>query len=247
MIRPALAAAAYLASSSALAYIPTLGSLLKRAASHPDDVDRSRDVTLKGTLQVGLSAPVPASLRLHFPLRCRLQTDQAGGKGQSPGAVTVEGAPEAPRVAEEGAGVGAGRDLLTLACPLLTFKTGPRGDRTESENILRSAAAAAGAQLEPSTLGRLIDRVVYVLGAPPPRNLEVPQLWLYKEEMAPARLIAKGDGGLRDLRLLEYGSPAAALAFPRVIELWSGDKLLARFESLEAGGRRTTAGAEEEE
>lgn len=246
MKRASLAAAACLASSAALAYIPTLGSLLKRAASHPDDVDRSRDVTLKGTLQVGQTASMPASLTLHFPLRCRLQTDAATGKGQSPGAVTVRGAPEAPRVEEEGAGLGGARDLLALACPLLTFKTGPKGDKGESENILRSAATAAGAQLEPSTLSRLGDRVVYVLGAPP-QKLEVPQLWLYKDEMAPARLIAKGDGGLRDLRLLEYGSPAAAMAFPRVIELWAGDKLVARFESLEAGGRRSTAGAEEEE
>ena len=88
-MRRAAPVLALLASTAAAAYIPTLGSLLKRAATQADDVDRGRDVTLKGTLAVGAGVPVAASLTLHFPLRCRLQTEGATGKGQSPGAVSV--------------------------------------------------------------------------------------------------------------------------------------------------------------
>ena len=82
-----------LCSSAALAYIPTIGSLLKRAATHPDEIDRGRDVTLKGALQIGQGGAMPASLTLHFPLRCRLSTSDATGRGQSPGAVSVRGQP----------------------------------------------------------------------------------------------------------------------------------------------------------
>ena len=45
----------------------------------------------------------------------------------------------------------------------------------------------------------------------------------------------------------QYGSPAAALAFPRVIELWQEGKLAARFEALEAGSRRAGPSGEEED
>ena len=52
--------------------------------------------------------------------------------------------------------------------------------------------------------------------------------------------------GGADLRLLEYGSPAAADYFPRVLELWESGQLAARFEVLETRGARG-AGEEEED
>jgi hypothetical protein len=242
-MRVAPGAAALLLATAALAYVPSLPSLLRRAATHPDGVDRSRDVTLKGMLRLDAGPASPASLRLHFPLRCRLQTEASSGPALAPGAINVRGQPGAQRVDTEGANLGAARELLSLACPLLTFKT---GKAAEGERNLRAIADAAGTRLEPSTLGRLGERAVFVLGAPP-RQLEVPQLWLYKDEMAPARLIAAGDGSLSDVRLFEYGTAASNQAFPRVIELWKGDKLAARFESLEAGGRRAKGTGDEEE
>ena len=74
------------------------------------------------------------------------------------------------------------------------------------------------------------------------RDASSPQLWIYKDTPAPARLIARGGA---DLRLLQYGTPAAGEWFPRVIELWSSGQLAARFEVLESKGVR--GGAEEEE
>ena len=51
MRRAALGAAALaITSGAALAYIPSISTLFRRAAIKSDDVDRSRDVTLKGTL-----------------------------------------------------------------------------------------------------------------------------------------------------------------------------------------------------
>ena len=83
MRRAALGAAALaITSGAALAYIPSISTLFRRAALKSDDVDRSRDVTLKGTLQLGGGAPQAASLKRHFPLRCRLQTEAATGKTQ---------------------------------------------------------------------------------------------------------------------------------------------------------------------
>src|SRR5205814_1089048 len=85
---------------------------------------------------------------------------------------------------------------------------------------------------------RFGDQVAYVLGAAV-RDLASPQLWLYKDTAAPARLIAHGGA---DLRLLEYGNPAAGEWFPRVVELWTAGQLAARFEVSESKGAR--AGAE---
>src|SRR5207253_1291268 len=75
-------------------------------------------------------------------------------------------------------------------------------------------------------------------------DLSTPQLWLYKDNVAPARLIAQGGA---DLRLLQYGSPAAAEWFPRVIELWASGQLAARFEVLEAKGVRAATQEEEDD
>src|SRR5439155_404111 len=79
-------------------------------------------------------------------------------------------------------------------------------------------------------LSRFGDRVTYVLGAAG-RDLSTPQLWLYKDNAAPARLIAQGGA---DLRLLQYGNPAAGEWFPRIIELWTSGQLAPRGPALKA-------------
>ena len=232
-------ALALLIPLAARAYIPSLSSIFRRAVTKADDVDRSRAVTLKGSLRLGDAPPQAASLQLRFPLRCRLATE-----GGTPAAVGVRGSPGGGQQVEpEGPSLGAAQAMLTLGCPLLTYKG---GDRAVGERALRDAASAAAVNLQQITLGRLGDRAVYVLGAQP-RQLDVPQLWLYKDELAPARLLAKGDAGLDDLRLLEYGTPASAVVFPRVIELWQGGKLQARFEATAAGSRRAGPSGEDDD
>jgi hypothetical protein len=217
-----------------LAYVPTPASLLKRAASRTSNLGKTREVTLAGTVTVKDRGSQGAELTLHFPLSCRLEAD--GGLSLS-----VKGTVPRPAATAEGT-TGPALELLKLACPLIAYRGLPA---IEAEEALRNAAQGAGADVAAGSgaLARLGDRVVYVLGAQA-RDLTRPQLWIYKDSNAPARLIAQNGS---DLRLLEYGNPAAADWFPRVIELWEGGQLTARFEVLEARGIRGAAGAEEED
>ena len=209
-----------------LAYIPSPESLLKRAAGRTATLGKTREVTLAGKLTLKDQGARPAQLVLHFPLSCRLEGD--GGLSLSVKSGVAEGT------------TGPALQLLQLACPFLAYRGLPAD---QAEGALRAAATAAGADLTAaSSLGRLGDRVVYVLGAGA-RDLGRPQLWLYKDSDAPARLIAQG--GV-DLRMLEYGNPAAADWFPRVVELWQSGQLAAKFEVLETHGARG-AGEEEED
>lgn len=205
-----------------LAYIPSAGSLLRRTASRAGEGGRSREVTLSGQLQVDNGRPQPASLVLRFPLGCRFEGALVA---------SVRGNADKPMDTEDGA-AGPARDLLKLACPLIAY----RGLSTnDADRVLRASALAAGAEVTAGNgITRLGDRAVWVLGAGPHEPAR-PQLWLYKDTSAPARLLVQnGD----DLRLLQYGNPAAAEWFPRVIELWRAGQLAARFEVFETRGFR---------
>ena len=117
----------------------------------------------------------------------------------------------------------------------------------DAEKVLRGAAEAAGADLAAVIgLDRMSDQVAILIGAQP-HDLTKPQMWLYKDSFAPARLIARRDGKLVDLRLYGYGNPAAANWFPRLLELFQDDKLVARFEVTQTRGFREGAAREEDE
>lgn len=216
-----------------LAYVPTPGSLLKRAASRTFTLGRTREVALSGTITVKDQGAHPAQLTLRFPLSCKLDADGVS--------LAVRGNVAKPSGVAEGT-TGPALQLLQLACPFLTYRGLPAAD---AEEALRAAAQGAGADLTSGGgLSRIGDRVAYVLGAGA-HDLTRPQLWIYKDTHAPARVVAQGGA---DVRFLEYGNPAAADWFPRVIELWEAGQLTARFEALEArGARGAGAGAEEED
>jgi hypothetical protein len=214
-----------------VAYIQSPGSLLKRAASRTSSLGKTREVALSGTVTVKDQGAHPAQLTLRFPLSCKLEADGVS--------LSVHGNVAKPSGVAQGT-TGPALQLLQLACPFLTYRGLPAAD---AEAALRSAARDVGADLTAGgALARVGDRVAYVLGAGA-HDLTRPQLWIYKDTHAPARVIAQGGA---DLRLLEYGNPAAADWFPRVIELWEAGQLTARFEALEAKGGHG-AGAEEED
>ncbi|HKC59891.1 MAG TPA: hypothetical protein VKB92_07385 [Myxococcales bacterium] len=224
-------AAALLAAAPALGYIPSVTVLLHRAALRVNEGARTRDVTLSGTLQIGDAAPAPRVLTLRFPLSCRFEGGaQARGTVTQPLPSSAAGNPE--------------QELIELACPLIAY----RGLKTaDAETALGAVAYIAGADLSATAVyDRLGDRVALVVGAPP-RQADRPQLWLYKDTHAPARLIARRDGHLEDLRLLEYGNPAAAEWFPRILELVRDGKTSARFEVLETKGFRETGEEEDDD
>jgi len=210
-----------------LAYVPSATSLLKHTAGRAQALGRAREVTLSGVLFVSGEPQRNAQLVLRFPLQCRL--DGEGGLSLS-----VKGTVENPGAVGEGT-AGPALRLLQLSCPFLAHRGIPAA---EAPQALRTAEVDAAAGLS-----RFGDRVTYVLGAAG-RDLSTPQLWLYKDNAAPARLIAQGGA---DLRLLQYGSPAAAEWFPRVIELWASGQLAARFEVLEAKGVRAATQEEEDD
>lgn len=219
-------------ATAAGAYIPSAASLLRRAAARVNEGGKSKEAALSGWLTIADQAPVNARLTLSFPLGCALD---ANGKTASFKAGKTEDGGLGSQAAE----------LLTLVCPLIAN----RGlNANDAELALRGAAQRAGVPAEflPTSLARLYDRVAIVLGAGP-RQLDRPQLWLYKETSAPARLLAKVGDQLHDLRLLQYGNPAAGEWFPRSIELWQGEALLARFESLSIAGFKDTPPAEEQD
>jgi len=222
---PLLLAGALATAAPALAYIPAATVLLRRAAARVNEGSRTRDVTLTGTLQIGDAAPLPRVLALRFPLSCRFEGGaQARGTAAQPLPASGASNPE--------------QELLELSCPLIAY----RGMRTaDAEGALQAAATIAGADLSlPAAYDRLGDRVVIVVGAPA-RQVDRPKLWLYKDSHAPARFLARRDGHLEDLRLLEYGNPAAAEWFPRILELHRDGKPSARFEVLETRGFRETS------
>ncbi len=215
-----------------LAYVPSAGSLLKHAAERARSL-RSREVTLSGTLTVSGEPQRNAQLVLRFPFQCRLE-------GEGGLSLSVKGTAQNPQGVAEGT-AGPALRLLQLACPFLAYRGVPSADAAQA---LKIAALAAGADVNVGgALSRFDDRATYVLGAGA-RESSVPQLWLYKDGYAPARLIAQGGA---DLRLLEYGNPAAGDWFPRVIELWTSGQLSARFETLESKGIRGIAREEEED
>ena len=229
--QPWLFAAALAAVAPAIAYVPAVPVLLKKAAARVNEGSRTRDVTLTGLLQVGDAAPAQRVLVLRFPLACRFEGGaQARGTAAQPLPSSAASNPE--------------QELIELACPLIAY----RGMRSaDAENALRAAASIAGADLSATpSLDRLADRVAVVVGAPP-RQADRPQLWLYKDTLAPARLVAKRDGHLEDLRLLEYGNPAAADWFPRILELYRDGKFSARFEVLETKGFRESGEEEDDD
>ena len=226
-----LLAGALAAGAPALAYIPAASVLLRKAAARVNEGSRTRDVTLTGTLQIGDAAPAQRVLALRFPLSCRFEGGaQARGTVAQPLPSSGAGNPE--------------QELIELACPLIAY----RGLRAaDAESALQATATIIGADLTaPAAYDRLGDRVAIVVGAPP-RQLDRPQLWLYKDTHAPARLVARRDGRLEDLRLLEYGNPAAAEWFPRILELYRDGKPSARFEVLETKGFRETSEEEDDD
>ena len=225
-------ASALIVAAPSFAYVPTANLLFRKAAARVSEGGRTRgDVALMGSLQASDGAPSPRTLLLRFPLSCRFE-----------GGAQVRGTTAQP-LPSSGAS-SAEQELIELACPLIAY----RGLRNaDAETALRATAAIAGVDASvPTALERLLDRVVVIVGAAP-RQLDRPQLWLYKDTNAPARLIARRDGHVEDLRLLEYGNPAAAEWFPRILELYRDGKPSMRFEVLETKGFRAPSEEEQDD
>ena len=226
--RAALAAAALLAASPALAYLLPPSAVLKRLAQRREAL-AAPAMEVRGTLHAegeagralaaaaGLSptgggVSVPAVLSVKAPGRCRLDLLPAEGAGAERAWVAigrgrVAGARGLERVPEVGA-------LLRGTCLLL----GQRATGADPGQVYAQELARLGISLTEESLGRSGSRVAYVLGASQPREAR-PQVWIDKQGWQPIRLIAPLTGPLDDVRLLDFGSVAGGDLFPGAVEV----------------------------
>lgn len=228
--RAALAAAALLAASPALAYLLPPTAVLKRLAQRREAL-AAPAMEVRGTLHAegeagralaaaaGLSptgggVSVPAVLSVKAPGRCRLDLLPAEGAGAGAerawvaiGRGRVAGARGLERVPEVGA-------LLRGTCLLL----GQRATGADPGQVYAQELARLGVSLTEESLGRSGSRVAYVLGASQPREAR-PQVWIDKQGWQPIRLIAPLTGPLDDVRLLDFGSVAGGDLFPGAVEV----------------------------
>jgi hypothetical protein len=204
-------------AAPALAYIPPATTVLRETVERRDETQPA-SVEARGSIQLGDAAPIPTTLWMKAPGRCRLEIALPGASiaerpmvvvrnGRIASARAMESAPAAVAIAE-------------AACALLA---GPRG--ADSDRGYAQALAQRGVAVGSVSLGHLGPRIAWVLGGPA-RGTQ-PQAWIDKQERRPLRLIAELGGARRDVRLLGWLDEPKA-AFPRVFEVHAGDSVEAR-------------------
>jgi hypothetical protein len=204
-------------AAPALAYIPPATSVLRDTAKRRDET-QAASVEARGSLAIGDAAPVPATLWVKSPGRCRLELAPPGASpAERPTIVVRSGRIASIRAAESFPSAVA---IAEAACAMLSA---PRGEG--SDRALAQALAQRGVSLASISLGHLGPRIAWVLGGPP--RGEQPQAWIDKQELRPLRLVADLGGSRRDVRFLEWaGAPTAT--FPHVVEVFEGETLEAR-------------------
>lgn len=231
------AALALLAAGPALAYLLPVSAVLKRVGQRRDELGLA-SLEARGTfVMTGESAraaaaatglplagsefSVPALLTLKVPGRCRLDLAPPDlPEADRPAAVVKQGRLSGVRSLDR---VGPAAALLRGLCALLSQRPGgPEPDRPYAEELAR-----LGVPLTDVALGRFAGRVAYVFGARPAETK--PQAWVDKLTFQPMRVIFAAGPGLSDVRFLEWGSPTGGEWFPRVVEVYEGADLRARF------------------
>jgi len=224
----------------AQAYILSANAVLRRMAAQRSELQLSSLIvrgqfTFHGEearqVAAALGRPaadtmtIPAVATYKMPGRCRIELAPPGVP-DAPAASNVNGA-----LSTAGTKLPSLVAFSTLACPLLDQRGGADGPAT--------FARQSGVDLSKISLGRLNGTIAYVIGGRS-RDANVPTLWIEKERFAPLRLVLRdGAGGMRELRLLDYSSPAAGEWHPRVIELRRGEDVQAVFkvDSVEPNAR----------
>jgi hypothetical protein len=224
------AAAAVAVALPAAAYILPAPAILRLAAKKRVDSGVG-PVELRGTFSTGATAPAAAVLWVKGN-RCRLELV---GAQDRPYAIVRGGRVAVQRGLD---GVAGALALAEGACALLAPGT---------VDAYVQSFAARGVAVQDVTLGRLGNRVAYVLGG---RAADAkPQAWIEKPALLPMRLVADLAGARRDVRLLDYPAPPpsaernpppppAADLFPRTIEVHGPDGLEAKLSVEKVGPTR---------
>jgi hypothetical protein len=204
-------------AAPALAYIPPATTVLRDLAKKRDETQPA-SVEARGVLHLREGAPVPATLWVKSPGRCRLELAPPGASpAERPTVVVRSGKVASMRAAEE---LPAAVALAEAACALLA---GARGDG--ADRAIAQALAQRGVAVASVSLAHLGPRIAWVLGGAA-RGAE-PQAWIDKQELRPMRLVADLGGARRDVRLLDWAATPGA-AFPQTVEVYEGEELAAR-------------------
>jgi len=225
-------------AAPAAGYLPPSSAILKRVVQRRDEL-RLTSFEARGSVAFTGETARRVAAELRLPPPAGELTLLALIAVKAPGRCRLELAPEGVPLAERPAvslrtgrvlghrgleSVAPARALVEGLCTLLGEKTsgGPEPERAFAQGL-----AARGVALPEVALGRLAGRVAWVLGGRPQEAR--PQAWVDKQTFQPVRLMAPLGGAPRDLRLLDFGAPVGGDAFPRAVEVWSGNELELRF------------------
>ncbi len=223
------------------AYVLPGGSILRRMSEARDELQLS-NLRVEGTYvfsgpavkgaAAALALPperselaVEGLLLLKPPGRCRLEL-------ATPEGPTVTVVQAGGRRRAEGPEIPALSAAMSQLCPLLGTRSTSAGT---TRDIVEDHLQSLGISLRNTSLARFDGEVAYVLGEPQEGK---PQLWVYKDEFRPARVLWKDKAGTPwDVRFIDYTSPATGEWLPRSMEVWSGGQRLLRFTALQADSR----------
>jgi hypothetical protein len=223
-----VAVAAILSAGVSAAYVLPGWAVLRHTVEHREDLHVT-SMRAEGSITffaaaageasaAGLASPdglSEASFAIKSAGRCRLEVGL--GDGARSAWVWSHGQARA-----EGKALSFVPTALEQICQLL----GASADKNDLDRYLQKLKV----DTRSSSLDRLHHEVAYVLGNPSPKE---PQVWIFKDEFAPARVRFADDQGVAwDVKLMGYGSPQGGEAFPRLIEISRSGELLARFTTV---------------
>ena len=217
------------AISSAQAYAPTAGFIFNLVANkrQKHKVDALR-VVVKRTDYVNGQAAEPYEVTITFRSSGRMRTEWTDKDGKH------------ARVTDGNKGLKVDADKRTpgkldpsVMAALWTVGTDD-GEKTAVQERAGNLLAAANVMDSPVSYSRTDGRIAWVVGAQP-RDLNVPQLWIDKDEFVPLRFIHPEPGvqvgPLIDERMRGWGSAAGGDFYPGRTEVYR-DNVLIRLDEL---------------
>ena len=238
-------------AAPALAYVLPVSGILKRLGHRREELALAT-LEVRGTFAMpgdparvaaaalglplaGAELSAPALLAFKMPGRCRLELAPPDlPDAERPAAVVKGGQVSGVRGLER---VPAAATMLRGLCALV----GPRPGGPEPDRPYAQELSRLGVPLAEAVLGRFNGQVAYVIGARPAEPK--PQAWVDKQTFQPVRVVFQAAGGLADVRLLDWGSPAGGDWFPRAVEVHQGGALQARFLTEKAAANPRIADA----
>ncbi len=160
---------------------------------------------------------------IRFPGRCRLELS-SGQSTKVLAAVSSNG-----KRRSEGGELPALTSAVDQLCAVLALRGGGDG---ESRAAVERHLGTLKVNRAVTSLARFRGTVTYVVGDP---GADAPQLWIYKDHFAPARLRYTDEKQNKwDVQFFDYSSAASGEAFPRLLLIQKGADPVLRLTSLKS-------------